>query len=196
MLKPLVFVVLAMIAGSPAVRAQHGPSPAQANTPAIDARQFNFLIGQWELDIRPAPAGLGQRIHGVPKLTGVWKAWRALDGWGIEDELRISDASGNPVNLTHAVRYYDAASKTWKSSTIDVYRGVFSSNSAQLRDGVMTVTTSGKSPDGESYLLRGRFTGATANRFRFVQERSTDNGKSWKDNLTIDARRVAASATR
>ncbi len=196
MLKRMLLVVIAMIAGSTPAAGQHGTGSAQTRTAPAEASQFNFLIGQWELDVRPAPAGLGQRIHGVPKMTGVWKAWRALDGWGIEDELRIIDASGNPVNLTHAVRYYDASSRTWKSSTIDVYRGSFSSTAAQLRGGVMTVSASGRSPDGQAYLVRSRFSNATGDRFRFVQERSTDNGKSWKETLSIDAKRVAASAAR
>ena len=62
-------------------RAQHGAgtSPAPVSAPA-EARQHDFLVGQWELVVKVPPAGLAQRIHGVPRLVGTWKAWRAFDG--------------------------------------------------------------------------------------------------------------------
>jgi hypothetical protein len=192
-----MLVVLAMFAASATAGAQHGSSaPAPNRTAPAEAAQFNFLVGQWELVVKPAASGLAQRIHGVPKLVGVWKAWRALDGWGIEDELRVTDASCNPVNLTHATRYYDRTSKTWKSSAIDVYRGVFTSSTSQFANGQMTSTSRGTDADGKAYLTRGRFSGISRNTFRFVQERSTDNGKSWDENLTIEAKRVSATASR
>ena len=192
-----MLVVLAMFAGSATAGAQHGgAAPVPNRTAPAEARQFNFLVGQWELVVKPAAQGLAQRVHGVPKLVGVWKAWRALDGWGIEDELRVTDASGNPVNLSHATRYYDRTARTWKTSQIDVYRGVFTLSTAQFANGQMTTSSRGTDSDGKAYLSRGRFTGISGNAFRYVQERSTDNGKSWDENLTIDAKRVSAKASR
>jgi len=165
-------------------------------TPPREAAQFNFLVGQWELTVKPAATTLAQKIHGMPKLTGSWKAWRALDGWGVEDELRITDKSGNPVSLSHAVRYYDAASRRWKTSGLDVYRGIFTSAVAEMRGTDIVASSSGTDTEGKPYLSRSRYSDISANGFRFVQERSTDKGKSWQENLVIDAKRVSQSATR
>src|SRR4051812_8219158 len=93
--------------------AQHGGAAAPMRTAPTEAKQFAFLIGEFDLVVKPAASGLAQKIHGVPKMVGTWKGWRALDGFGVEDELRITDASGNPRVLAHAVRYYDATAHHW-----------------------------------------------------------------------------------
>ena len=196
MLVRTMFVVLAALISSAVAEAQHGGSPPSNRAAPAQASEFYFLVGQWELVVKPAATGLAQRVHGVPKLVGVWKAWRALDGWGIEDDLRVTDASGNPVGLSHAVRYYDSSSKSWKISTLDVYRGVFTPGTAQWREGQMVTASRGTDADGKPYLSRSRYSGISRDAFRFVQERSLDNGKTWKENLTMEAKRVAASASR
>jgi len=196
LLRRLSFVILAALFSASSAHAQHGGSPPQNRTAPREVSQFNFLIGQWDLDVKPAAVGLAQKIHGVPKLVGSWKAWRALDGFGLEDEMRITDASGNPILLSHAVRYYDANAKAWKASTIDVYRGVFSTSTAQMRGGEIVSSSSGTDAEGKAYLARGRYEDIKPDSFRFIQERSTDNGKSWSTNLTIEAKRVSAAASR
>lgn len=191
-----LWIVLAFLVSPVAARAQHGSAAPAVRTPPREAAQFNFLVGQWELVVKPAPTSLGQRIHGTPKLVGTWKGWRALDGWGIEDELRITDNSGNPMSLNHAVRYYDATARRWKTSTVDVYRGVFTASVAELRGTDIVTSSQGTDADGKPYLSRARYSDISPSGFRFVQQRSSDNGKTWKDNLTIEAKRVSASAAR
>jgi hypothetical protein len=176
-----------------ALAAQHPGGPRSA--PA-EAKQFDFLVGQWSLVVKPRATSLGQRIHGVPKLIGTWKAWRALDGWGITDELRITDASGNPRGLSSAIRMYDAAARRWTSSAADAYRGVFTTSAAEWRDGRMTVSSSGTDEAGKAYLSRSRFGSITPTAFIYEQERSADGGKTWDRTLTIEAKRVAAAAPR
>jgi hypothetical protein len=191
-----LWIVLAFLVSPVAAWSQHGSGTPAVRTPPREAAQFNFLVGQWELVVTPAANSLAQRIHGTPKLIGIWKAWRALDGFGIEDELRITDNSGNPMSFTHSVRYYDAAAKRWKTSTIDVYRAAFTSAAAEMRGNEMVTSSQGTDAAGKAYLSRGRYSNISSNGFRFVTQRSTDNGKSWKDNLTIEAKRVSASAAR
>ena len=84
-----------------------------AVTPAKEATQFDFLVGQWEIEVTPKVSGLAAMIHGAPRLTGTWKAWRAFDGFGVDDELRVVDGSGNPIALSHGQRVYDAKAKRW-----------------------------------------------------------------------------------
>lgn len=175
--------------------AQHGGAQAIRNAPP-EAAQFAFLVGQWDLIVRPAATSLGAKIHGVPKMAGTWKGWRAFDGHGIEDELRITDESGNPRGLSHSMRYYDATTKRWTSSSLDVYRSAFTASTALWKDGVMTMTSRGTDAEGKAYMTRTRFTDITATAFKFRQERSTDAGETWKESLTIDGKRVAAVAPR
>jgi hypothetical protein len=181
-----------------AVAAQHGGNagPAPIIAPKEGA-QFDFLVGQWELTGQPLATTLAQRLHGVSKLPGTWKAWRAFDGWGLEDELRLTDASGNPVLFTHTTRYYNSAARQWTLTAIDVYKGITNTPTAEWRGSEMTVSGSGKEPDGRAYISRGTYSKITPTSFTYRLDRSYDSGKKWTEGITrIDAKRVAATAPR
>ena len=189
---------MATLVCAPSLGAQRSGAVAPSPTVAPkEGSQFDFLIGQWEVVTTPLAKTLGQKIHGVQKLPGVWKAWRALDGWGIEDELRLTDASGNPRLLTHTVRFFDSKARKWNLSTIDIYQGIVTASSAELKGKAMIVSSQGKEGDGGAYLSRGSFTNITAQTFMYRLDRSYDNGKSWTEGFaTIEARRTAAMAPR
>ena len=193
-----VIAGIALLAAQFTAHAQHG-SPAAPSLPAVapkEAAQFDFLVGQWELDVKPAVNTLAAKIHGVPKMLGSWKAWRALDGWGVEDELRITDAAGNPKSFSHAVRMYDATARKWRTSTVDVYRALVGMSTAEWKDGVMTSMSTGNDSEGKNFVARTRYLDITSDSFKFRQERSYDSGATWEPNLAIDAKRVAAVAPR
>jgi len=194
------FSLIAVLTFSPAAaRAQHGggdPSSIYARAPR-EASQYDFLAGQWELAVTPKVSGLVARIHGVPKLHGSWKGARALDGWGVEDELRIVDESGNPVLYTHFVRIYDAAAKHWIVSAVDVYRQRLTTSSAQWQNGEMTTIADAIDPEGKPYRSRTHITDITPTTFHYSQDISDDGGVTWElGHLVMDAKRVTGTASR
>jgi len=192
-------LVLMLLAVPVVTDAQHdsaAPSPPSTAAPA-EARQFDFLIGQWEIEVKPKVGSLVAMIHGAPRLVGSWKAWRALDGFGVEDELRIADASGNPISLNEALRVFDRSRNRWSIVGLDVYRARFSNSTAQWNGTEMRIDGNGVDGEGKAYLSRVRYFAISADAFRMQQDRSLDNGQTWDEaTLTIEARRVAASATR
>ena len=192
------FVLLVLLALAAPAAAQHGHgSPPPTRTAPREASQFDFLVGQWEIVAQPRVEGLAARIHGSPKFPGTWKAWRALDGWGIEDELRLTDESGNPRAFTHCVRMYDPTARQWKLSLVDVYRSTVFSATGEWRDDTMHVSSQGTDADGRAYKTRTRFHDISANGFRLQQDRSYDDGHTWiEEFLRIEAKRVSASAPR
>jgi hypothetical protein len=197
MLARRLLVVVAMILVGKSAQAQHGGGqPAPSHTAPPEATQYNFLVGQWDLVVKPAATGLAQKVHGTPKLVGTWKAWREFDGWGIEDVVLITDWSVNPLCLNHAMRYFDATLKKWRGIGLDVYRSVVTNSVAEMRDGVMVTNSSGRDADGKAFLSRARYADITPNGFLFIQERSMDNGKTWDENLRIEAKRTASLAPR
>jgi hypothetical protein len=178
--------------------AQHGGggTPLQTTAPR-EASQFDFLVGQWDITVRPLVPGLAARIHGSPRLSGSWKAWRAMDNWGLEDEIRIVDGSGNPMSFSRTMRVYDATAQRWSQTTLDVYRASFTTANAQWQDGRMTLNSRGTDAEGHAYLVRTTFSDITASSFKFQQDRSLDEGRTWTEGfLRIEARRTAAAATR
>ena len=188
----LAATTLPLVAAAPVQ--QHQP----ATRPPREASQYDFLVGQWELTVTPKVSSLAARIHGVPRLRGSWKAWRALDGWGIVDELRIVDESGNPQGFTHFVRVYDATAKRWTISSVDVYRQQLARSTAQWQGSEMVTTSDvATDTDGKAYTTRTRVTAITPTSFRYQQDRSYDAGKTWEEGrLVITAKRVAATAAR
>jgi hypothetical protein len=193
-----ILTLLALQALAAPTLAQHGQGSAPPSRSAPrEASQFEFLVGQWEIVAEPHVDGLAARIHGNPKFPGTWKAWRGLDGWGIEDEIRLTDASGNPRALTHCVRVYDATAGHWNTSSLDVYRSSFQSGTAEWREGEMQSSGRGTDPEGRAYVSRTRFYDITPDSFRFQQDRSYDDGRTWTEGfLKLEAKRVAAVAPR
>jgi len=192
-----VLTLFALLVSSAPAAAQHGQAPSPPRSAPREASQFEFLVGQWEIVAQPHVSGLAARIHGRPTFPGTWKAWRGLDGFGIEDELRLTDESGNPRALTHSVRVYDAEARHWILSSLDVYRSRFQTATAEWRDGEMHVSGQGTDVEGRAYVSRSRFHAITPDGFRFEQDRSYDGGQTWTAGfLKIEAKRVAATAPR
>ena len=185
----VLIALVAMPARLPAQ--QHGGAAPGAPSRPREAGQYDFLIGKWELSVKVPATSLATRIHGMPKLVGTWKAARALDGWGIEDELQITDAAGNPKTLSHAVRVFDPAAGRWSQSMLDVYRARFTTATAEWKDGQMQQSSQGTDPDGKPVVSRTRFYDITPTGFRFQQDRSADGGKTWTEGaLKIEAKRI------
>jgi hypothetical protein len=172
-------------------------SYAQSRDIPPEAKQFDFLLGQWQVDVKPKLSGIAGMIHGAPKLQGAWKAWRTLDGLAVEDELRIIDASGNPISLTHALRIYSKADGRWKLSGLDAYRARFSESAGGLEAGEMRISGRGLDAEGKPSLTRTRYYDVSPNGFRVRQDRSSDNGQTWDEGvLEMVATRTAPAAAR
>lgn len=180
-----------------AVFAQQGGDAAAvpvAVAPA-EAGQFDFLLGQWKLEVHPKVSSLAAMIHGTPRLLGNWKASRSSDGLGIDDEMRIVDGSGNPLSALRTHRAYVQAEKRWKTSSSDTASARSGEATGQWQDGEMHLDGRFTDTDGNTTLTRTRYYGITANAFHMQQDRSTDNGENWDEAvLTIDATREAVSA--
>jgi hypothetical protein len=166
-----------------------------AGSASAESKQFDFLLGQWQLEVHPKVSGLAAIIHGAPRLVGTWKAQRMADGLGIEDEMQIVDASGNPISLSRAHRVYASAEGLWKISGNDVTRGRSSESTGKWQGGEMRVDGHFTDADGNT-LTRTRYFGITADAFHMQQDRSTDNGQTWEEaSLMIDAKRMTATTT-
>lgn len=192
-------IVAISVFASPAL-AQHGgggAAPRVASVAPREATQFDFLVGQWEVTVTPKATSLATRIHGVPRLTGIWKAWRAMDGFGIEDELRIVDGSGNPNAFLRTTRLFDGTQRKRTQMSLDVYRAQFTPATSEWANGEMRIRSMGRDAEGAAYVQRVRFFDITPTSFKYQADRSTDGERTWVTAVVrMDARRVAATAPR
>lgn len=170
------------------------PLAALAQKPVADtpANGFDFMLGAWRLDVHVKVSGLAALIHGAPKLSGTLNVRRTPEG--LEDELAVVDASGNPRSTSRSRRVYDAASERWNISNTDAYHVRQGSAQGRQEAGEMRVDGS-YVEGGEKTLTRSRYFAITADAFRFTQDRSHDNGATWDEGVfAYDAKRVAAAA--
>ena len=181
------------------LRAQHAGGGAAGGTATVpkEAEQFAFLVGQWEVTVMPKVSSLVATLHGQPKLLGVWKAWRAFDGFGVEDELRVIDASGNPNALSHSMRIYDATLGKWTQTSLDVYRGRFTTANGSWAQDALSLRSVGRDAEGRAFVQRSRFYDITPTSFKYDADRSNDGERTWEKGVVrIEAKRVAARAAR
>ncbi len=161
-----------------------------------EASQFDFLLGEWQLEVRPKVSGLVAMIHGAPRLIGTWKASRSIDGSGVEDDMHIVDGSGNPLSSNHTRRVYDTVRQRWSISGKDIQNGRSSAASGQWLNGEMHLDGQFVEAEGKTTLTRTRYYDISASGFHMQQDRSTDNGQTWDEAvLTIDAKRAAPGTT-
>lgn len=197
---PRALLAVSLISlAAPPLHAQHGAGSGGATGTSAprESAQFAFLVGQWDVTVTPKNTSLAARIHGAPRFRGTWKAWKAFDGFGIEDELRVSDRSGNPSTLLHGMRTFDPTKGRWTQALLDVYRGRFTTAEGSWANGEMTMTSAGTDAEGKPALTRSRFFDITPTTFKYQSDRSTDGGRTWETAvLKMEAKRVAATAPR
>ena len=166
-------------------------SQAAEAAAAPETHQFDFLLGQWTLTGELKVGGLVALIHGQPKLAGSWKAWRAADGRGVEDDLKLTDASGNPASSVHCTRIFSRDENCWKIAGRDAKQGNLQPATARWQGDEMLSMGSGTNQEGKRYQSRTHYLAITPVSFRMVQDRSYDDGKTWEAAVvTLNARRA------
>jgi hypothetical protein len=180
-----------------AASAQHaapGGDAAPSTTPPAEAHQLDFLLGEWTLVAKPHVSTMVALFHGQPELTGSWKAWRSVEGFGLEDEMRLQGPSGDPLSFSHALRIFDRASGRWLATSVDVYRTRMQTSRGTWSGNALTSEAEVQGDDGRTVLVRTRFDSITADGFRWQQQRSYDAGATWEEpSLVIEAHRARAA---
>jgi hypothetical protein len=177
-------------------RAQHGDPASLIVSPPEQARQYDFMIGEWALTARPKLGVLARLAHGEIVLTGTWKVRPAMNGWGVQDELQLIDDSGNPSVLVAATRFYDARKSHWMTTSLDVYRGRQTLSTARRVGTGMQGETHSQNDDSKQTLTRATISPVDENHFVFRQDRSYDDGQTWDEAaLVIEASRKPDSGS-
>jgi len=137
------------------------------------ASAFDFLLGDWDVEMQVLPQGatIGRRA--------TLRASRFLDGTAILDELRHLDQAGEHIVFRgSAFRTFVPETGHWY--VIWMMAGVegYSELTAELLQGEVRTTGRGRDPGGE-LVERGRYFDITDRSFSFTLERSYDGGTTW-----------------
>jgi hypothetical protein len=172
--------------------AQDGPA---LKAPPPEASQFDFLVGEWTVDVTSKAPGTPPQYHGV------WRAAKTLNGLGIVDEYGVADEAGRIVYAGTTLRVFDTKAATWTMRYMDQFGGETGrwSELVGVKEGQeMRVEQRGQGPDGRTTILKIRYYNIRPNHFSWAADRSSDGGATWvRDYWRIEAtRRVSTPSSR
>lgn len=183
----LAFLLSWALLGPTRTVAQQGPTP---KPPPPEASQFDFLVGEWTVDVASKSA------NAPPRYRGVWKARKTLNGLGIVDEYAVSDDASQVVYSGTTLRAFDTKTGTWTMRYIDQFGGQTGrwSELVGTKEGPeIYVEQRGRSADGRATILKIRYFDIEPNHFRWTADQSSDGGRTWvREYLRIEATRQVA----
>jgi hypothetical protein len=156
------------------------------HAPAALAK-FAFLIGNWKCE-----ANLQSASGDWQKFPATWQGRFILDGYAIEDEYRMTGASGELIVLGMNLRTYDAANNIWSIKWLNALAGNWTDLASPEFGGVnfdnQSVTYAFKEPTAAHPYTRATYTNISKQHFTWRGEKSTD-AKSWTEFMIVECRR-------
>ncbi len=147
---------------------------------------FDYLLGDWDFTAESEEWGT---FHGL------WSAVKLAEGQ-ILDEYRVVGDDGETYYVTTTLRNRNESLDVWDLVGADDGGGLRDFGTARRVGKEMHIEqTFGASTDTPS-VWRIRYHSITADRFLWVADRSTDEGRTWvRDFQKLEARRVAPART-
>jgi hypothetical protein len=153
-------------------------------------RTFGQFIGIWDMDIQLFNKA-NQIVYHQP---GVWMFSWILDGRAIQDVIvgpPTSDPAHGERRIGTTIRYYDETTKRWHITFMTATGRIYIHlEGGQKADGIVL---EGKDADGSA--LRWMFTEIAPESFHWRGYTSPDNGKTWRLEQEMFAKRRAPAKT-
>jgi hypothetical protein len=158
-MKSLIFLLLFIT--SQFAMAQTPQTQQRPNCDAPEFRQFDFWIGEWEVDQAGKPAGTSS-IQLILNRCVILENWTGGGGY-----------TGKSFNL------YNAQMKKWQQFWVDS-TGTAITFTGEFKNGAMHMTSEGTNAQGKKVITRMTFTPLKPDRIRQLWEQSDDDGSTWK----------------
>lgn len=159
----LLFLALAALPAAAALGQTPTPAPAPPPPPCASAeyRQFDFWLGDWEVEAKGKVAGYNK----ISRLYG-------------DCILREEYRTANGAYVGTSLNGYDAARKLWHQTWVD-NQGLVLLLDGRFEQGHMRLEGKSPTPDGGTQLDRITWTPNANGTVRQHWEQSTDGGRSW-----------------
>lgn len=155
--------------------------------PVAEAKQFDFLVGDWDVD------AVRYKEDGTPllKYKAKWTAISLNDGRMIMDDFKALGPSGQAVSSFVTLRTYSEVTKRWELAGLQALQPSLASEWHGVeRDGEMLLDATAKLPTGDFVQARIRFFNVAPNSFSWESSTSHDRGTSWTKTAELTATRV------
>jgi hypothetical protein len=174
---PLVIQVYAPPADAAAAGAAPAADPAGPRCPALEFRQFDFWVGDWdtfETDKSTPDSIARARVEPIAAGCAIRELYEQTDGL-------IGDS----------ILSYDAVKKAWQQTWV-TNRGSFMYLTGVFKDGAVTLEGESHLRDGKTVNMRITWKADGPN-VREYAVSSTDGGKKWEPAFDVTFKRKSAS---
>lgn len=138
---------------------------------------YDWLIGSWNLTMFDYKDGNKLKTEGECFFTWVLEGRAIQDVWiAPKRSERTSMMPKTNNRYGTSLRFYDASNNSWRIHWFNPVSGAI--NQLFAKKVGDDIVQEGK--DGEWNLIRWSFVDIETNSFRWIGERSFDNGKLWK----------------
>lgn len=142
---------------------------------------FDYLLGDWEFSAESREFG---------KFRGYWSAVR-LDGGEILDEYRVVGDKGETFFVTSTVRSYNKMLDRWELVGMAAGNGLQDVGTGRRVGAEMHIEQRFGVMSDQPSTWKIRYYNIQPDRFSWIADRSTDEGKTWQmKHQTIEARRI------
>ena len=160
---------------------QNQASPQQDTCSSSEAHQFDFWIGQWNIDQKILQAdGSWLKLPATTTVSPALNGCALIEHW--EGQVLFFWDGMKEVNLLKglSVRSYDPKLGKWVIYWMDTQTHRFGEFEGRFKDGRGDFFRSTTTADGKSLLSRITFSGITATKVNWELAISPNNGKSWQ----------------
>lgn len=158
--------------------------------PIAESRQFDFLVGDWDVD------ALRFRADGTPlfKYKAKWTAIHLNGGRMIMDDFKALGPTGQPVSSFVTLRTYSEVTDRWELAGLQALQPSIPSEWHGIaKDGEMLLDATATLPTGDFVQTKIRFFNITPNSFSWESTVSPDRGTSWRKTAELQATRAPKS---
>lgn len=148
--------------------------------PAQDGSEFDFWVGNWELNWEYNDSTKG---HGINRIA------KKLDDKVLQENFEALDTGPYSGFKGTSISVFNPANKTWHQAWADNQGGYFNF-AGDVGEGERIFKATVKQPDGKNLELRMRFYDIEENSLTWDWEQSTDGGKNWTLRWRIYYKRI------
>jgi len=178
MMKYCILMLLMTVWMSVSAIAQNA-QPAKPCT-QLEAKQFDFWIGEWDLTWQGPQGGLPEGQVG--KAVNIINS--ELGGCVIAENFSFADSSYTGRSWS----VYSAGKKQWQQTWVD-NSGSYLLFTGEFSEGKMILQTQPYQRGDKTFVSRMVFKNIQKNSLDWDWQRSDDNGKTWKDVWNIHYQR-------
>jgi len=150
-----------------------------------ESHDFDFFVGEWHIvNRRLVRRGVGSREWDEFPATATGR--RLLDGRGHMDEMAVPAKGFSGITL----RLYDPAQRQWSLYWVNSLTGMLFPPVVGRFSGGRGVFYGNDEDNGKPVRVRFTWSDITADSAHWEQAFSTDGGKTWETNWTMDFTRV------